>query len=69
MIGYVLFGAAMIRMGTLPRWSGVLLALASGPFVGFRDSSAGIDRRVANRDLRQRQSRRRSRLGWLSDVA
>jgi hypothetical protein len=37
MIRYVLFGVAMIRTATLPRWSGVLVAVgAPGPFAGFR---------------------------------
>ena len=31
MIGYVLFGIAMIRTATLPRWSGVLVAVALRP--------------------------------------
>ena len=29
MIGYVFFGVAMIRTATLPRWSGVLVALGA----------------------------------------
>ncbi len=29
MIGYVMFGIAMIRTGTLPRWSGVLVAVGA----------------------------------------
>jgi hypothetical protein len=36
MIGYVLFGVAMIRTGALPRWSGVLLAVgAPAHLLGF----------------------------------
>src|SRR5215217_2518473 len=36
MIGYVLFGVAMIRSATLPRWSGVLVALgAPAHLLGF----------------------------------
>jgi hypothetical protein len=41
MIGYVLFGVAMIRTGTLPRWSGLLVAAgAPAHLLGFRDSPA-----------------------------
>jgi hypothetical protein len=29
MIGYILFGVAMIRTATLPRWSGVLVAVGA----------------------------------------
>jgi hypothetical protein len=36
MIGYVLFGIAMIRVATLPRWSGVLVAVgAPAHLIGF----------------------------------
>jgi hypothetical protein len=36
MIGYVLFGVAMIRTATLPRWSGVLVAVgAPAHLLGF----------------------------------
>jgi hypothetical protein len=36
MIGYVLFGIAMIRIATLPRWSGVLVAIgAPAHLIGF----------------------------------
>jgi hypothetical protein len=36
MIGYVLFGVAMIRTATLPRWSGVLVAVgAPAHLIGF----------------------------------
>jgi hypothetical protein len=36
MIGYVLFGVAMIRTGALPRWSGVLVAVgATAHLLGF----------------------------------
>jgi hypothetical protein len=36
MIGYVLFGVAMIRIATLPRWSGVLVAVgAPAHLIGF----------------------------------
>jgi hypothetical protein len=63
MIGYVLFGVAMIRTLTLPRWSGVLVAVGPpGPLAGFRHSSGGVDRRVADRDSRRRVSWRRPRL-------
>ncbi len=37
MIGYVLFGVAMIRTATLPRWSGVLIAVGAPAHLhGFR---------------------------------
>src|SRR4029434_894301 len=29
MVGYILFGIAMIRTATLPRWSGVLVAVGA----------------------------------------
>jgi hypothetical protein len=45
MIGYVLFGIAMIRTATMPRWSGVLVAVALGPFTGTWDGPAGLGRR------------------------
>jgi hypothetical protein len=36
MVGYVLFGIAMIRIETLPRWSGVLVAVgAPAHLIGF----------------------------------
>jgi hypothetical protein len=36
MIGYALFGIAMIRTATLPRWSGVLVAMgAPAHMLGF----------------------------------
>ena len=36
MIGYILFGIAMIRTATLPRWSGVLVAVgAPAHLLGF----------------------------------
>jgi hypothetical protein len=36
MIGYILFGIAMIRTVTLPRWSGVLVAVgAPAHLLGF----------------------------------
>jgi hypothetical protein len=36
MIGYVLFGIAMIKSATLPRWSGVLVAVgAPAHLLGF----------------------------------
>jgi hypothetical protein len=83
MIRYVLFGVAMIRTGTLPRWSGVLVAVgAPGPFAGFRraqlvstaawpiaTSPARLDRRLADRDLGQCESWRRPRLARPSAVA
>src|SRR5215217_7773683 len=70
MIGYVLFGVAMIRSATPPRWAGLLVAVgASDPLAGFRDSSAGLDRRVADRDPGQCESWRRPRLARLSGVA
>ena len=70
MIGYVLFGVAMIRTATLPRWSGVLVAVgAPAHLLGFGHSSACHDGRVADRDPGQRESWRRARLGRLSAVA
>jgi hypothetical protein len=70
MIGYALFGVAVIRTATPPRWAGVLVAVgASDPLAGFRDSSAGLDRRVADRDLGQCESWRRPRLARRSAVA
>jgi hypothetical protein len=57
MIGYPLFGVAMIRTATLPRWSGVLVAVgAPAPFAGFRDSSAGFNRRLVDREPGQYES-------------
>jgi hypothetical protein len=36
MIGYILFGIAMIRTATMPRWSGVLVAVgALAHLLGF----------------------------------
>jgi hypothetical protein len=36
MVGYILFGIAVIRTATLPRWSGVLVAVgASAHLLGF----------------------------------
>jgi hypothetical protein len=36
MIGYILFGVAMIRTATLPRWSGVVVAIgAPAHLLGF----------------------------------
>jgi hypothetical protein len=70
MIGYALFGVAMIRTATPPRWAGVLVAVgASDPLTEFRDSTAGLDRRVADRDLGQCESWRRPRLARRSAVA
>jgi len=70
MIGFVLFGVAMIRTATLPRWSGVLVAVGrSGPFVWFRDRSTRLNRRLADPDSRQRQSWPPARLGRLSALA
>ena len=70
MIGYVLFGIAMIRTVALPRWSGVLgRGGRPGAFARFRDSSACHDRRLAYRDLGQCESRRRPGVARLSAVA
>ena len=69
MIGYVLFGVAMIRTSTLPRWSGVRSRGCSRSFTWFRDSTACHDCRLAGRDSRQRVSRRWARLGGLSALA
>lgn len=42
MISYVLFGVAVIRTATVPRWAGVLVAVGAPAHFGwFRDSSAG----------------------------
>jgi len=60
MIDYVLFGVTMIRTATLPRWSGVLVAVgAPSPVTRVRDSSTSLHWRVADRDLGQCKSRRR----------
>ncbi|MFL6044894.1 MAG: hypothetical protein ACJ72M_07245 [Propionibacteriaceae bacterium] len=70
MIGYVLFGIAMIRTATLPRWSGVLVAVgAPAHLLGFRDCSADLHRRVADRDLGQCKSRRRTGVARLPGMA
>jgi hypothetical protein len=70
MLGYVLFGIAMIRTATPPRWSGVLVAVgAPAHFARFRDRSAGFDRRLADRDLGQCESWCRLGLARLSAVA
>jgi hypothetical protein len=70
MISYLLFGVVMIRTATVPRWAGVLVAVgAPAHFAGFRDSSAGVDRRVADRDPGQCESWRRPRLARLSALA
>jgi len=70
MIGYILFGIAMIRTAALPRWSGVLVAVgAPAHFDRFRCISARLDRRLADRDSRQRVSRCRARQGGLSALA
>ncbi len=70
MIGYVLFGVAMIRTETLPRWSGMLVAVGAPAQIAWLwDGSAGFDRRVADRDIAQCESRRRPRLARLSAVA
>jgi hypothetical protein len=48
MIGYVLFGVAMIRTSTLPRWSGWTgRGRRSGPFAWFRHRSAVATRCVS----------------------
>jgi hypothetical protein len=65
MIGFILFGIAMIRTAALPRWSGLLVAVGrSGASAGFRDSSACLDCRLGDR-----VSRRWARLGELSALA
>ena len=51
MIGYLLFGVAMIRTATLPRWSASRCCGRSRSLARFRDSSARLDRRLADRDL------------------
>ena len=70
MIGYVLFGIAMIRIGdaaSLVRCSG--RCGSSGPFDWFRRISARLHGRMVHCDLGQCESRRRSRLVRVSAVA
>ena len=69
MIGYVLFGVAMIRTVTLARCRRARRDGRSGPAAGFRVSSADLDRRLADRDLGQCESWRRPGLAGLSVVA
>jgi hypothetical protein len=46
-IGYVIFGIAMIRTSTMPRWSGVLIAVgAPAPPARLRYRPARLDCRV-----------------------
>jgi hypothetical protein len=42
MLGYLLFGVAMIRTATLPRWLVCWSLWRSGPSAWFRDRSAGL---------------------------
>jgi hypothetical protein len=70
MIGHILFGIAMIRTATMPRWSGVLDALgAPAHLLGF-----GMGQLVSTAAwpiaiLGQCESRRRPRLARLSALA
>jgi hypothetical protein len=69
MIGYVLFGVAMIKTAALPRWSGVLVAVgAPAHLLGF-----GIAQLVATATwpiaILGSVSGRRARLGRLSALA
>ena len=57
MIGYILFGVAMIRTATLPRWSGVLVAVgAPAHLLGFGHFPPGFNGRMAGRHPGQRES-------------
>jgi hypothetical protein len=70
MIGYTLFGVAMIRTATLPRWARVLVAVgALAHLLGFRDRRGCHYRRMADRDLWQSESRRWPWLAELSALA
>src|SRR5215213_7639446 len=51
MIGYVLFGVAMIRTPTLPRWAQSWLLWALRPILLGFGGRSGFYRRVADRDL------------------
>ena len=67
MIGYVLFGVAMIRTATLPRWSGVLVAVgAPAHLLGFGIAQLVTTAAWPIAISRQCVSRRRARLGRLS---
>jgi hypothetical protein len=69
MIGYALFGVAMIRTETLPRSvRRSSRCLRSGPTAGFGIAQR-LDCRLADRDLGQRESWRRPRLVRRSAVA
>ena len=70
MVGYILFGIAMIRTAGLPRLSGILVAVgAPAHLIGFGARSAGHTRPVADRHRRRREPGRRPRLARLSAVA
>jgi hypothetical protein len=70
MIGYIMLGVAMIRTATLPRWSGVLVALgAPAHLLSFGIAQLVTTATWPDRDSRQCESRRRARLGRLSALA
>ena len=51
-IGYVLFGVAMIRTAALPRWSGLLVAVGAPAHpLGFGIAQLVSTNRMADRDL------------------
>jgi hypothetical protein len=67
MIGYLLFGVAMIRTVTPPRWAGVLVAVgAPAHLLGFGIAQLVTTAAWPIAILGQRVSRRRARLGGLS---
>ena len=69
-IGYVLFGIAMTKTATLPRSSGVLVAVGAPAYlVGARHLRPGLNGRMAGRRLGQRESRRWPGLARLPVVA
>src|SRR5215211_2643389 len=57
MIGYLLFGVAMIRTPTLPRWAQSWLLWALRPILLGFGGRSGFYRRVADRDLGQCECR------------
>ena len=68
--GYIMLGVAMIRTATLPRWSGVLVAVgAPAHLLGFGIAQLVTTAAWPIAILRQRVSRRRARLGRLSALA
>jgi hypothetical protein len=70
MIGYVLFGVAMIRTAMLLRWAGILVAVgAPAHLLGFGIAQLVSTAAWPDRDLGQCESRRRPRLARLSALA